>query len=55
MEESYSKLDSTQKIAVKLFQQLVKEHTDWLHSLVQCTPPPGYRVSLPSSIQPAVS
>ena len=35
MEESYSKLNSTQKIVVKLFQQLVTEYADRLHSLVQ--------------------
>ena len=49
MEESYSKLDSTQKIVIKLFQQLVTEHTDRIHSLVQCTPPPGYRVYRPAA------
>ena len=48
MKEPYSKLDSTQKIVVKLFQQLVTEHTDRLHSLVQCTPPTGYRVYRPA-------
>ena len=51
MKEPYSKLDSTQKIVVEVFQQLVTEHTDWLHSLVQCTPPTGYRVH-PSASQP---
>ena len=53
MKESYSKLDSTQKMVVKLFQQLVTEYTDRLHSLI----PTGCRlqVSLPSSTQPAVS
>ena len=55
LKKSCCKLYSTQKIVVKLFQQLVTEHTKRLHSLVQCTPPTGYRVSLPSSIQPAVS
>ena len=42
-------LDSTQKIVVKLFQQLVTVYTDRLHSLVQCTPPPGYRVYRPAA------
>ena len=48
MEETYSKLNSTQKIVVKLFQQLVTECTGWywLHSLVHLPQQlvTGYRV-----------
>ena len=72
MEESYSKLDSTQKIVVKLFQQSiptgytalysvphhwVTESTDLLPASqpLMYSASAGYRVSLPSSNQPAVS
>ena len=49
MEETYSKLNSTQKIVVKLLQQLISEYTDWVPAKQPCTvaSTTGYRVYRP--------
>ena len=51
MEETYSKLNSTQKIVVKLLQQLVTECTDRVLATQPCTvaSTTGYRVYGPGT------
>ena len=51
MEETYSKLNSTQKIVVNLLQQLVTEYTDRAPATQPCTvaSATGYRVYRPGT------
>ena len=50
MEESYSKLNSTQNIVVKLLQQLVIECTDRVPATQPCTAYPTQPVTEPPDL-----